>query len=74
MLFESSTPQKLDPLHFQLLRGEDTLNTVVNATYNKEYDRYMIGIQMVYVMYKETHIVKSSVPEAIKKASLLVGK
>ncbi|HPW94914.1 MAG TPA: RIP metalloprotease RseP [Fibrobacteraceae bacterium] len=60
---------KLDPLHFQLLRGEDTLNTVVNATYNKEYDRYMIGIQMVYVMYKETHIVKSSVPEAIKKAS-----
>jgi regulator of sigma E protease len=29
----------------------------------------MIGIQMTYVMYKETHLVKSSFPEAIKKAT-----
>ena len=60
---------KADPLHFQLLRGQDTINSVVTATFNQEYNRYMVGIQMTYVMYKETHLVKSNFPEAIKKAT-----
>lgn len=60
---------KADPLNFQLLRGQDTIHSVVTATFNQEYNRYMIGIQMTYVMYKETHLVKSSFPEAIKKAT-----
>lgn len=57
------------PMDFRLLRGKDTVNTVVTAVHNKEYDRYMIGIQMMYVMYKETHLVQSSFPAALKKSA-----
>ena len=57
------------PMIFQLLRGKDTVNSVVTAVHNKEYDRYMIGIQMMYVMYKETHIVQYSFPSALKKSA-----
>ena len=58
-----------DSLHFTLLRGTDTLHKTMVATYNEEYKRYMVGIQLGYVMFKETHIVKRGPVEAVVKAS-----
>lgn len=50
-------------------RGADTLYKELSPVYNAEYKRYMIGIHMTYVMFKETHIVSRSFPEAFAKAS-----
>lgn len=58
-----------DSLHFTLLRGTDTLHKTMVATYNEEYKRYMVGIQLGYVMFKETHIVKRGPVDAVFKAS-----
>src|SRR5690554_353402 len=57
------------PLDFVLLRGADTIKTSASAIYNPEHDRYMIGIQMAYVMFKETHVVKRNLVEAVQKST-----
>lgn len=58
-----------DSLHFTLLRGADTLHKTMVATYNEEYKRYMVGIQLGYVMFKETHIVKRGFVESVQKSA-----
>lgn len=55
-------------LHFTILRGADTLSIVTRAVLNKETDRYMVGIQMAYVMFQETHLVRRGPIEASLKA------
>jgi regulator of sigma E protease len=55
-------------LFFMLRRGNDTLLTSAQAKYNEEYKRYMVGINMTYVMFKETHLVQRNLPDATLKA------
>lgn len=59
---------KGNPVEIKLHRGADTLTKELSPVYNAEYDRYMVGIQMAYVMFKETHLVSRSFPEAFVKA------
>ncbi len=56
------------PLLVTIHRGQDTLEKNLSAVYNPEHKRYMIGIQMTYVMFKETHIVSRNFPDAVLKA------
>lgn len=56
------------PLAVTIHRGADTLEKKLSAVYSEEHGRYMIGIQMTYVMFKETHIVSRNFPEAVLKA------
>ena len=58
-----------NPLTLTIHRGADTLYKEVSPVYNEEYKRYMIGIRMQYVMFRETHIVKRNLPDAVVKAS-----
>jgi len=50
-----------------VIRGGDTLSMGLTPSYNEEYKRYMIGIQMGYVLFRETHLVKRSFVEALEK-------
>lgn len=56
------------PLSVTIHRGADTLEKNLAAAYSAEHGRYMIGIQMTYVMFKETHKVSRGFPEAVLKA------
>lgn len=56
------------PLTVTIHRGADTLEKELSALYSPEHGRYMIGIQMTYVMFKETHIVSRNFPDAVLKA------
>lgn len=59
---------KGNPVQVTLHRGTDTLTKELIPVYNAEYDRYMVGIQMAYVMFEETHLVSRSLPGAFVKA------
>lgn len=56
------------PLSVTIHRGADTLEKNLAAAYSSEHGRYMIGIQMTYVMFKETHKVSRGFPDAVLKA------
>lgn len=56
------------PMDLVIHRGPDTLHKELSAVYNEEYKRYMIGIQMTYVMFNEMHVVSRSFPAAVAKA------
>lgn len=57
------------PMTFTIHRGSDTLHTQLSAAYSEKYKRYMVGIQMAYVMFKETHEVSRNFPQALVKAT-----
>lgn len=57
-----------DTVHFKLLRGADTLSKTMTAKWNEEYKRYMVGIQLGYVMFSETHIVSYGFVDAVQKS------
>lgn len=50
-----------------VIRGGDTLTMGLTPAYNEEYKRYMVGIQMGYVLFRETHVVRRGPVEALEK-------
>ena len=50
-----------------VIRGGDTLTKPLTPAYNEEYKRYMVGIQMGYVMFRETKLVRRGPVEAFIK-------
>ncbi|MCF0216839.1 MAG: RIP metalloprotease RseP [Fibrobacteraceae bacterium] len=51
----------------KVIRGSDTLIMPLTASYNEEYKRYMVGIQMGYVLFSETHLVRRGPVDAFTK-------
>ena len=41
-----------------LLRSGEKVNVKMTPAYNEEFKRYIVGIQMGYVMFSETHLVR----------------
>lgn len=56
------------PLDITIHRSDDTLHKKLSAVFSEEHGRYMIGIQMTYVMFNETHVVSRNFPESVLKA------
>lgn len=50
-----------------VIRSGDTLTLGLTPSYNEEYKRYMVGIQMGYVMFRETKLVRRGPVEAFTK-------
>lgn len=50
-----------------LIRKADTIIVPLTPSYNEEYKRYMVGIQMGYVMFRETKLVRRGPVEAFTK-------
>lgn len=50
-----------------VIRGGDTLTVPLTPSYNEEYKRYMVGIQMGYVMFREMKTVRRGPVEAFTK-------
>jgi len=48
-------------------RNGDTLTLPMTPVYNEEYKRYMVGVQMGYVMFRETKLVRRGPIEALEK-------
>ncbi|MCF0224367.1 MAG: RIP metalloprotease RseP [Fibrobacter sp.] len=54
-------------IELSIIRNGDTLTRAMKPVYNEEYKRYVVGIQMGYVLYKETHLVQRGPIEAFEK-------
>ena len=50
-----------------LLRNGEKVNVKMTPAYNEEFKRYIVGIQMGYVMFSETHLVRRGPIEAFEK-------
>ena len=50
-----------------LLRSGEKVNVKMTPAYNEEFKRYIVGIQMGYVMFSETHLVRRGPIEAFEK-------
>ncbi|MDR1759372.1 MAG: site-2 protease family protein, partial [Fibrobacter sp.] len=51
------------------IRGVDTIPITMRAVFDEESKRYMVGIQMAYVMFQETHLVRRNPVAASVKAA-----
>ena len=58
---------KGESVNVTLIRNADTIRVPLTASYNEEYKRYMVGIQMGYVVFRETHMVRRGPVEAFTK-------
>ena len=50
-----------------LMRGGEKVSVKMTPVYNEEFKRYIVGIQMGYVMFSETHLVRRGPIEAFEK-------
>lgn len=50
-----------------VIRNNDTLTLPMVPVYNEEYKRYMVGVQMGYVLFRETKLVRRGPIEAFEK-------
>lgn len=50
-----------------VIRAGDTLTLPMKAVYNEETKRYMVGIPLGYVLFRETHLVRRGPIEAFQK-------
>lgn len=50
-----------------VIRNADTLTLGMTPVYSEQTKRYMIGVQMGYVMFRETKLVQRGLIEAIQK-------
>ena len=57
-----------NPMTFQVLRGGDTLTKIVAAKFNKEEERYLVGIQMGLVAMREAQFVRRGPLDAAVKS------
>ena len=51
----------------RLLRNGEKVNVKMTPAYDEEFKRYIVGIQMGYVMFSETHLVRRGPIEAFEK-------
>ena len=58
---------KGETVNVTVIRDGDTLTKPLTPVYNEEYKRYMVGIQMGYVLFRETKIVRRGPVEAFTK-------
>lgn len=58
---------KGEPVNITVIRNGDTLTKSLTPVYNEEYERYMVGVQMGYVLFRETKIVRRGPVEAFTK-------
>ena len=58
---------KGEPVNITVIREGDTLTKTLSAIYNEEHKRYMVGIQMGYVLFRETKLVRRGPVEAFTK-------
>ena len=58
---------KGEPVNITVIRNGDTLTKALTPAYNEEYKRYMVGIQMGYVLFRETKIVRRGPIEAFTR-------
>ena len=58
---------KGETVNVTVIRNGDTLTKALTPAYNEEYKRYMVGIQMGYVLFRETKIVRRGPVEAFTK-------
>ena len=58
---------KGETVNVTVIRNGDTLTKPLTPAYNEEYKRYMVGIQMGYVLFRETKIVRRGPVEAFTK-------
>ena len=56
-----------EPVTITVIRDGDTLTRELTPVYNEEYQRYMVGIQMGYVLFRETKTVRRGPVEAFVK-------
>lgn len=58
---------KGETVNVTLIRNADTIVVPLTPSYNEEYKRYMVGIQMGYVLFRETKLVRRGPVEAFAK-------
>ncbi len=58
---------KGDEVKVTVIRGGDTLTLPMTPVYSEETKRYMIGVQMGYVLFRETKFVRRGPIEAFEK-------
>lgn len=58
---------KGETVNVTLIRNADTITVPLTPAYNENYKRYMVGIQMGYVMFRETKLVRRGPVEAFTK-------
>ena len=56
-----------ETVNVTVVRNGDTLTKALTAVYNEEHQRYMIGIQMGYAMYREMKTVRRGPVDAFTK-------
>ncbi|MDD7298308.1 MAG: RIP metalloprotease RseP, partial [Fibrobacter intestinalis] len=56
-----------ESVNISVVRDGDTLSKSLTPVYNAEYKRYMVGIQMGYVLFRETKLVRRGPVEAFTK-------
>jgi regulator of sigma E protease len=56
-----------EPVTLTVIRNGDTLTKELTPVYNEEHQRYMVGIQMGYVLFRETKTVRRGPVEAFVK-------
>ncbi len=58
---------KGETVNVTLIRNADTITVPLTPSYNEDYKRYMVGIQMGYVMFREMKTVRRGPVEAFTK-------
>lgn len=58
---------KGEEVRVTVIRSGDTLTLPMNPIYNEEYKRFMVGVQMGYVLFRETKFVRRGPIEAFEK-------
>lgn len=58
---------KGEEVRVTVTRNGDTLTLSMTPVYNEEYKRYMVGVQMGYVLFRETKFVRRGPIEALEK-------
>ena len=65
---------KGETVNVTLIRNADTITVPLTPAYNENYKRYMVGIQMGYVMFRETKLVRRGPVEAFTKTCVTSWK
>lgn len=67
-VIEPVNASKGKPLDLEILRGADTLHFSLQAEYQKDEDRYMVGIQLGFLALNEKVLVRRGIVDAFVKA------
>lgn len=65
---------KGEKVEVTVIRNSDTLTLPMVPVYSEEYKRYMVGVQMGYVIFRETKFVRRGPVEAFEKTCVTSWK